>query len=170
MVADPDRPEPAPASPPGPAALDPAAGRTSVYHHRVRYFECDQQGVVFNAWYLAWFDEAFGTFLDDGGLGYTELVGGGTDVQLVHTEMDWRSPLRWGDDADVEVRLLAVGRHSFTVGYRVCSGERVVLDARTVYVTVGLDTGGPGTAGTVRGKVPVPAHLLAALGPPVADG
>ncbi len=142
------------------------SGRVSRHHHRVRYFECDQQGVVFNAWYLAWFDEAFGTFLDDGGVSYVALVASGTDVQLVHCELDWRGPLRWGDEADVLVRLVGIGAHSLTVAFRVVSGTRVVLDARTVYVTVGLETAGQGTAGEPRGKIPVPEQLRAALGPP----
>ncbi len=130
---------------------------------------------MFNAWYLAWLDEAFGTFLDDGGVSYVELVSSGTDVQLVHCEMDWGGPLRWGDEADVLVRLVGLGVHSLTVGSRVVSGSRVVLDARTVYVTVGSETGGQGatgghgTTGERRRKIPVPEQLRAALGPP-ADG
>ncbi len=124
---------------------------------------------MFNAWYLAWLDEALGTFLDDGGVSYLELVSSGTDVQLVHSEMDWRGPLRWGDEADVLVRLVGLGVHSLTVGFRVVSGSRVVLDARTVYVTVGSETGGQGATGEPRCKIPVPEQLRAALGPP-ADG
>ena len=36
------------------------------YEHRVavRYLEVDRQGVVFNAWYLAYFDDALTGFLD----------------------------------------------------------------------------------------------------------
>ena len=36
----------------------------------VRYLEVDAQGVVFNAWYLAWFDEAMAAFFADRGLPY----------------------------------------------------------------------------------------------------
>ena len=33
----------------------------------VRYLEVDAQGVVFNSWYLAWFDEAMTAFLRTAG-------------------------------------------------------------------------------------------------------
>ena len=60
---------------------------------RVRYHEVDAQGVVFNAWYLAWFDEAMTEFLESRGLTYRAMLDAGYDVQLVHTELDWRGAL-----------------------------------------------------------------------------
>jgi len=36
---------------------------TFAHRHAVRYLEVDAQGVVFNAWYLAWFDDAMTAFL-----------------------------------------------------------------------------------------------------------
>ncbi|WP_226361142.1 thioesterase family protein [Pseudonocardia sp. ICBG1142] len=58
---------------------------------RVRYHEVDAQGVVFNAWYLAWFDEAMTEFLEHRGLTYRAMLDAGYDIQLVHTELDWRA-------------------------------------------------------------------------------
>ena len=36
---------------------------TFTYRHTVRYLEVDAQNVVFNSWYLAWFDDAMSAFL-----------------------------------------------------------------------------------------------------------
>ncbi len=137
--------------------------RTTVYRHRVRYFEADQQGVVFNMWYLGYFDEAMTRFLEEGGLPYQRMLDAGFDVQLVRSEIDWRSSLRWPDDVSVEVRVEGTGSTSFTLGFTVRragpeggSGEEVAA-GRTVYVVVSADG---------SGKRPIPPDLAAALGTP----
>ena len=76
----------------------------------VRYLEADQQGVVFNMWYLAYLDDAMTALLAHGGLRYPDLMDQGWDVQLVHTELDWTGPLRWGEPAEVDVALVGSGR------------------------------------------------------------
>lgn len=122
----------------------------------VRYLEADQQGVVFNMWYLAYFDDALAALLEHGGLTYPDLMAAGFDVQLVHTEIDWAGPLRWGERAEIDVTLERVGETSFTLGFAVRVGDRSVARGATVYVAVE-------TSGWT--KVPVPALLLDALGP-----
>ena len=129
--------------------------RTTIYRHRVRYLDVDQQGVVFNMWYLGYFDEAMADFLAEGGLPYREMLGSGYDVQLVHSEIDWRSSLRWGDEARVEVSLASVGATSFTLWFAVYAGEILVASGRTVYVVVATDG---------SGKRPIPPSIRAALG------
>jgi len=122
----------------------------------VRYLEADQQGVVFNMWYLAYFDDALTALLADGGLRYPDLMAQGWDVQLVHTELDWVGPLRWGEPATVDVSLARVGTTSFTLQFRARSGEREACRGQTVYVAVTTED---------WTKVPIPDVLLAALGP-----
>jgi acyl-CoA thioester hydrolase len=132
------------------------AGRTSLYRHEVRYLECDQQGVVYNMWYLGYFDEAFAGFLAGGGRPYPDLIASGVDVQVVHADIDWTGPLRWGDEAVIEVRLGRRGTTSFALDYTLRSGAGAgVATARIVYVTVATDG---------SGKVPVPPDLGGALG------
>jgi acyl-CoA thioester hydrolase len=132
-----------------------ATGRATTYRHQVRYLEADQQGVVFNMWYLGYFDEAMAHFLAEGGLEYPDMLASGYDVQLVHTEIDWQASLRWPDQAEVEVRLAEAGTTSFVLAFKVRTGGQVVATGRTVYVVVATD-------GT--GKRPVPAAIRAALG------
>jgi acyl-CoA thioester hydrolase len=127
------------------------------YPLTVRYLEVDQQGVVFNMWYLAYFDDAWTAFLEAGGLPYATMLAAGYDVQLVHTELDWHGPLGFGDPAEVRVGLQAVGRTSITVQFEVWTGDRLVASAATVYVVVPVDG---------EGSMPVPDALLRALGTP----
>ncbi len=129
--------------------------RTTLYRHRVRYLEADQQGVAFNMWYLGYFDEAMAEFLEEGGLAYPDMLAAGFDVQLVHTEIDWQSSLRWQDEAIVEVELGKAGTTSFDLHFRVRAGERGVATGRTVYVVIATDG---------SGKRPIPDLLRAALG------
>lgn len=125
------------------------------YSVDVRYVEVDQQGVVFNMWYLAYLDEAMARFLAHGGLPYADMLAAGWDVQLVHTELDWHGSLRFGDRAEVDVALAGVGRTSFTLAFAVRAGDLLAVTARTVYVVVATDG---------SGKCAVPGPVRAALG------
>ena len=120
----------------------------------VRYSEVDAQGVVFNMWYLGWFDEAFTAFLAHRGLPYRELLAGGHDVQVVHAELDYRAGVRWEDDVAVHVHTGPLGRTSFTLEFTVRRGTETAVTGRTVYVVVGTDG---------NGKRPIPEELARAL-------
>jgi acyl-CoA thioester hydrolase len=118
------------------------------------YFQYDQQGVVFNMWYFGWFDDAMTQLFGAGGYPYAELIADGVDVQLVHTEADWRDAVRYGEQAVVDVTTERVGATSFTLSFAVRVGAEVRSTGRTVYVVVGTDG---------SGKRPVPPRLRAAL-------
>lgn len=121
----------------------------------VRYLEVDQQGVVFNMWYLAYFDDAMTAFLSHGGLQYTELIAAGYDVQLVHSSIDWQGGVGWSDNVRVAVSLARRGRTSFTLDFAVRRAGEEVVHGRTVYVVVRTDG---------SGKSEIPAALRDALG------
>lgn len=127
----------------------------------VRYFEVDAQNVVFNMWYLGYFDEAFNAFLTHRELPYRQLLAGGTDAQVVHTELDWAGSVGWGDPLTITVQTAAIGRTSFTLVFEAVTGEgdaeRVACRGRTVYVAIATDG---------SGKQPVPGNLRKALGDP----
>ncbi|MGY1746508.1 acyl-CoA thioesterase [Blastococcus sp. SYSU D00695] len=127
---------------------------------RARYYEVDQQGVVFNAWYLAWFDEAMSAFLADRGLDAAAMAATGIEFQLVHAELDWKSGARWGEDVELVVRPGRIGNTSFEVTYAARRAGVEIVTARIVYVAIGRDG---------SGKTPVPALMRAVLGQPVAD-
>ena len=123
----------------------------------VRYLEVDAQGVVFNAWYLAWFDDAMTAFLRHGGLPSRAMLDAGYDVQLVHSEIDWRAGVGFGDDVQVAVSTARVGRTSFALDFEVRRGPDVTCAGRTVYVVIATDG---------SGKREIPALIAEALGEP----
>jgi acyl-CoA thioester hydrolase len=125
----------------------------------VRYLEVDAQGVVFNAWYLAYFDEAMSAFLTARGMPYQKMVEAGYDVQLVRSEIDWRSGLRWQDAIEVAVSTARIGRTSFALDFEVRrDGHEVTCSGRTVYVVVAADG---------SGKREIPPLIAEALGDPI---
>ena len=118
------------------------------------YFQYDQQGVVFNMWYFGWFDDAMTQFLGEIGYPYTALNADGLDVQLVHTEADWRDAVRYGEQVVIDVICERVGATSFTLSFGVRVGAQERATGRTVYVVVSTDG---------SGKRPVPPRLRAGL-------
>jgi acyl-CoA thioester hydrolase len=118
------------------------------------YFQFDQQGVVFNMWYFGWFDDAMTQLFTEIGYPYTELNADGLDVQLVHTEADWRDAVRYGEQVVIDVACERVGATSFTLWFGVRVGAQERATGRTVYVVVSTDG---------SGKRPVPPRLRAGL-------
>jgi acyl-CoA thioester hydrolase len=124
-----------------------------------RYGEIDQQGVVFNAHYLTWFDEACTGFLDHLGVTYPGLIEAGYDIQVVHSEIDFAGPVRWRDAVRVEVDCRRIGSTSFTLGFAVLTGnpdseEQATVRGHNVYVVVSIDD---------WAKRPIPPLLREAL-------
>ena len=80
---------------------------------RVRYAECDPQGVAFNAHYLSWFDCTLNEAFRDSGIDWVaQMRESGCDVQLVKSLVEYRRPLRF-DEAFVGAAGVArLGRSS----------------------------------------------------------
>lgn len=131
----------------------------------VRYFEVDAQGVVFNGWYLHYFDEAMSHFLAARGLAYQTMMDAGYDVQLVRSEIDWKAGLGWNQPAVIAVSPVRFGNTSFVLDFQVRrllsddpgDGYEVTANGRTVYVVIATDG---------SGKRPIPDLIRTALGEP----
>lgn len=130
----------------------------------VRYVECDQQGVVFNAWYLVWFDEALTAWLAHRGLPYSQVAELGVDLVVAHTEVTYRLPVRYGEPVVLEASTHHVGNSSLTLDLVVRVDGEARVRGRTIYVCVS-HTGAPGV-GSTGGKVALPDRLRHAVGPP----
>lgn len=99
----------------------------------VRYGECDQQGIVFNAHYLAYVDDAMDHWMRScEGLAWDD----GFDVMLKKVVMTWQSPARWQDELAVECGVGRWGRTSFDVVFRLRVADRAVATAVVTYVSV----------------------------------
>ena len=118
----------------------------------VRYVECDQQGVVFNAHYLTWADEASYPWWASHGLPWDELVARGVDPVVKASSLEWSSSARFGDTVTVDAETEKIGRTSVTVRFTVRVGERLCCVVSTTYVCI-----------TEAGKAPWPDDVRARL-------
>ena len=118
----------------------------------VRYAECDMQGIVFNAHYLLYADEAMNAWCEQVGHPYPSLLARELDTRVVASSLEWSSPARWGDVVEVDVAAERVGRTSFGLVSSIRVGDRACCTVRTTYVLTDL-AGRP---------TPVPDDLRAA--------
>jgi acyl-CoA thioester hydrolase len=124
------------------------------YRLRVRYHECDAQGVVFNANYFAYFDitltelwrEAFGS--------YGAMVAGGTDVVVAEARARFLSPARFDDEIDVACTIERLGTTSMAIRLDVTRDGEQLIEGHMRYVFV--------DAGTTA-KRAIPAETRAVL-------
>ena len=101
----------------------------------VRYVECDQQGVVFNAHYLTWADESSNHWWASHGIPWDE-VAARVDPVVKASSLEWSSSARWGDTVEVDAFTERLGTTSVTVAYTVRVGERVACVVRNTYVAI----------------------------------
>src|SRR3954447_7845852 len=107
-----------------------------------RYWEADQQNVVFNMWYLAYMTQASESFFEHIGSPIPKLFEQGMGLQLVHAEIDWSGFLRWGDTARVAVSCARVGSTSLRRQFDIPSAGSPVARTTGVYVLAANDGSG----------------------------
>ena len=97
---------------------------------RVYYEDTDCGGVVYYANYLKYFERARTHYLEERGLSVAGLMNEGTVFVVVHAEVDYRSPARYGDRLSIETVISDVRAASFTFAHVVKekASERVVVE------------------------------------------
>jgi acyl-CoA thioester hydrolase len=129
------------------------------YHQqvRVRYGECDMQGVVFNAHYLAYCDDAVDTWLRQVLPGEVYSAGGDGatfDFMTKTAAVTWYRGLRFGELADLDCSVSRFGRTSFDITIEGSVAGEPSFTTNLTYVSVE-----PGT----HRPCPVPDHVRVAL-------
>jgi acyl-CoA thioester hydrolase len=105
---------------------------------RVRYSECDPQGIVFNGHYLTYFDIAITELWREAG-GYEEMMAAGTDMVVAEAGVRYLAPLRFDDEFEVAVTVSRLGETSMSTEFRLQrAGEPIAEgELRHVFVTAG---------------------------------
>jgi acyl-CoA thioester hydrolase len=114
----------------------------------VRYVEADQQGIVFNAHYLTYCDEAFGAFCAERG-----LLAFAAQVYVVSSTLTWTASARWGDLVEVRTRCLRVGRSSTLINFEIRASGRDCCQVETTYVLTDADGVKTPISDSVRAKL-----------------
>lgn len=105
---------------------------------RVRYAECDAQGVVFNARYADYVDLAATEFVRAMGYDYQSLVEQGLETQVVRLVLEWQAPARFDEVLCARVECTRLGRTSYTLTttFERWGTDEVVATGECVYVVV----------------------------------
>jgi acyl-CoA thioester hydrolase len=165
-MPEPPLPEPSVPEPPVPEPL--------VHRLRVRYAECDLQGVAFNAHYLNYFDTSMTELWRAAYGGYQAMLDRGVDMVLAEVRLRFYRPARFDDELELAVVVTHLGRTSFRTqhtashaGERIAEGElrHVLVDRRTVAKTPPPDWLREGllpwTMGDTPASSPPPRHSSA---------
>jgi acyl-CoA thioester hydrolase len=90
---------------------------------RVRFNECDGQGVVFYANYLMYFDVAMTELWREAfGGGYAGMIAEGTDAMVAEARIRYRAAARFDDEVELVASVTRLGNTSSTTELRA---ERV---------------------------------------------
>ena len=117
---------------------------------RVRYHECDAQGIVFNSHHFAYFDitltelwrEAFGS--------YDAMVEAGSDVVVADAQATFHASPRFDDLLDIEMTIEKLGNSSMVTRFEEKRDGELLVTGRMVHVFV---TPGDNTKQQIPGDV-----------------
>ena len=126
-----------------------------IHEFRVRYSECDVQGVVFNSHYLAFVDlgitELWREALPGG---YNAMLDRDVDVVVAEAHLRFRGSARFDDLLRIEVVVTHLGTTSIVTRHRICRGDELLVEVEIRHVSVSRDT---------YAKTPIPDWLRAGL-------
>lgn len=108
---------------------------------RIYYEDTDCGGVVYYANYLKYFERARTHYLDERGLSVAALLKDGTQFMVVHAELDYRSPARYGETLAIETTLTETGKATLTFAHviREAQTRRVVVEGSARLAATTLD-------------------------------
>jgi acyl-CoA thioester hydrolase len=86
---------------------------------RIYYEDTDCGGIVYYANYLKYFERARTQYLEDRGLSVSELMKAGRVFVVVHAEVDYRAPARYGESLEIETIISEMSPAAMTFSHVV---------------------------------------------------
>ena len=108
--------------------------KTSV---RVRWMECDAQGIVYNGAYLGYLEIGQAEYYRNLGFAiYTIPESGYIDFAVVKSTLEFKAPAKVDEIIELYVRVSKIGHSSLTLNMEIYSQEsdRLLTDIETIYV------------------------------------
>jgi acyl-CoA thioester hydrolase len=129
-----------------------------VFRHRlrIRYGECDPQGVVFNANYLAFFDVIITEFWREAVGNYNAMIEAGADLMVAESRIRFLGPASFDEELDFELRVARMGNTALGTVIDARVGERPVVAGELRHVFIDPAT---------KRKRSMPDDIRAALEP-----
>jgi acyl-CoA thioester hydrolase len=131
-------------------------GEPYEYPLRVRYGECDVQGIVFNAHYLAYFDVSMTELWRVAFGSYQAMLDRGLDMVLAEAQVRYLAPARFDDELKMGVSVARLGTTSVLTRHHVWRELELLVEGSLRHVFVDRET---------LTKVPIPNWASDALAP-----
>jgi acyl-CoA thioester hydrolase len=111
-----------------------------VHELRVRYGECDPQGIVFNANYLLYVDTAFTELWREAVGPWQDMAHHGVDMVVAEAHQRFRGPARFDDMIQVRMQVTSIGTTSITTEFDLFRDDEPLLEAWLRHVCVSRET------------------------------
>jgi acyl-CoA thioester hydrolase len=121
---------------------------------RVRYHECDPQGVVFNANYLAYCDICLVELWREVVEGYAGMAAKGIDVVVAEARIRFIAPLRFDHEVEMSLTITNLGTTSMQLEIAMDRDGEPAAVAELAQVFIELESGK---------KISIPEEIRAAL-------
>jgi acyl-CoA thioester hydrolase len=111
-------------------------------HHfvvRVYYEDTDFSGNVYHANYLKYCERARSGYLHDVGVDQNAMFADGLAFVVRKMDCEFLRPAKFGDELDVETRLVEMGGARFELAQVVRRGDEVVFRAKVVVAIIGKE-------------------------------
>ena len=120
---------------------------------RVRWMECDAQGIVYNGAYLGYLEVGQAEYYRNLGFAiYTIPESGYIDFAVVKSTLEFKAPAKVDEIIDLYVRVSKIGNTSLTLNMEIYpeDSDRLLTEIETIYV--GYDA-------TTESSKPVPDDI-----------
>lgn len=131
-------------------------GEPFVHEFRVRWGECDPQGIVFNANYVSYFDDTIGAMWRAAFGSYAAMTERGIDIVVAEVNLKYRASARPEEMLRVEANIERLGETSMTTLMRVMRDDTLLVEGHIRHVFVDNET---------WQKTPIPDWLRNGLNP-----
>jgi acyl-CoA thioester hydrolase len=110
-----------------------------VIERKIYYHDTDAGGVVYYANYLKHLEEGRTEFCRHRGIDTAALLARGFSFPVVHVEVDYKSPARYGESIRIETRVEKLGESSIHFSQEIRRNGQLLVKAKTIWACVGRD-------------------------------
>jgi acyl-CoA thioester hydrolase len=107
---------------------------------RVRYAECDPQGIVFNANYLVYFDVAFTELWREAAGPWQKMIDQGVEAVVAESNIRYRAPARNDELLQLHMGILRLGQSAITTEFAVMRDDDLLVEGQLRHVCVASDS------------------------------
>ena len=127
-----------------------------VHKLRIRYSECDLEGIAFNSHYLNYFDVSITELWRAAFGGYRAMLDRGIDIVLAEAQIRFRKPARFDDELALSIEVTHLGTTSMLTRHVARVGPDLIAEGDLRHVFVDLES---------LEKTPIPDWARAGLEP-----